>query len=265
MNRPTRPCRPRRPAFTLVELLVVIGIIALLISILLPSLNQARETAKTTACKSNMRQIATATVMYINDNNGVLPGGRNFEWQNGDNPATQDVDGYVGIPFDPGGYPWQLPPYVQTLLDPYLPTDAKEGDRGVNGVWRCPGVQGGVGPDWLQDPGAVHYRYNMDYAPSRRSAALKSSTEAMIFYDICWPDWKPEQYPHRGGNQHLINVAYADGHVGDYKEKELKLSNLDPEGNELAVYPFEIDGTPAGNVEYRTRLYWVGWKDEQPK
>jgi prepilin-type N-terminal cleavage/methylation domain-containing protein/prepilin-type processing-associated H-X9-DG protein len=63
----------RTKGFTLVELLVVIGIIALLISILLPSLNKARETANRAKCASNLHQIGLAILLYQNENNQLSP------------------------------------------------------------------------------------------------------------------------------------------------------------------------------------------------
>ena len=60
----------RRKGFTLVELLVVIGIIALLISILMPALNNARVQARTVQCLSNVKQIQTAFQMYVNNHKG---------------------------------------------------------------------------------------------------------------------------------------------------------------------------------------------------
>jgi prepilin-type N-terminal cleavage/methylation domain-containing protein/prepilin-type processing-associated H-X9-DG protein len=75
--------------FTLVELLVVIGIIALLISILLPSLNRARETANRVKCASNLRQIGQAILLYSNENQGNYP-------------RTLFATGYPNVPSDIG-------------------------------------------------------------------------------------------------------------------------------------------------------------------
>ena len=65
--------KTRKPGFTLVELLVVIGIIAVLVSLLLPSLNRARESARRAKCLSNIRQISQAFVMYTNEHGGWFP------------------------------------------------------------------------------------------------------------------------------------------------------------------------------------------------
>lgn len=62
-------------AFTLVELLVVVSVVALLISILLPSLRRARDVAKFVACGSNLRQIGTAIQLYASENGGLIPRG----------------------------------------------------------------------------------------------------------------------------------------------------------------------------------------------
>src|SRR5947207_1768300 len=65
--------KPRREAFTLVELLVVIGIIAVLIGILLPVLSVAQESARRVKCASNLRQLGQGLLAYSSANNGQYP------------------------------------------------------------------------------------------------------------------------------------------------------------------------------------------------
>jgi prepilin-type N-terminal cleavage/methylation domain-containing protein len=71
------PVREGRPVastgFTLVELLVVIGIISLLVSVLLPALNKARQQANLIDCESRLRQMGQALNIYVTENNGLLP------------------------------------------------------------------------------------------------------------------------------------------------------------------------------------------------
>jgi prepilin-type N-terminal cleavage/methylation domain-containing protein len=80
--------RTRRSAFTLVELLVVITIIGMLMSLLLPAVNSAREAARRANCQNNLRGIGQAFQVYATAHNGLLPGYLERTWPPGANRAT---------------------------------------------------------------------------------------------------------------------------------------------------------------------------------
>ena len=88
-----------RGAFTLPELLVVIGIIAVLVAMLLPAIFKARFAAGETACASNVRQLMQGIVMYANENHGYLPRAHSQMW-----PIGWTDNGYPGYNFT-GQYP----------------------------------------------------------------------------------------------------------------------------------------------------------------
>jgi prepilin-type N-terminal cleavage/methylation domain-containing protein/prepilin-type processing-associated H-X9-DG protein len=102
--------RGKAAGFTLVELLVVMGVAAVIMSLLLATLTSARESARRTACLSNLRQIGTAIVMYANDNAGLFPssamgGSGAFQpddwiwWRSAERPRIREggIGRYLGL------------------------------------------------------------------------------------------------------------------------------------------------------------------------
>jgi len=86
--------------FTLIELLIVIAVIAILASIAYPVFIGVEEHAKATKDMSNLRQIGIATQLYMNDNDGALPGSTTVSWMSQLNPKYDSAWGIFQSPFD---------------------------------------------------------------------------------------------------------------------------------------------------------------------
>jgi prepilin-type N-terminal cleavage/methylation domain-containing protein len=153
----------RRNAFTLIELLVVIAIIAVLISLLLPSLANARNQAKTVVCMSNLNQMYKGFIMYTDNNGGKLPISQNYT--DGD-PNTNNWVSYI---YD----------YV-VQYDPNKTGSSGYFDKFTKSVFRCPANGNALDPDrskllWVSY--GIPFLINGTWASGASAAMISSINE----------------------------------------------------------------------------------------
>jgi len=225
-----------RKGFTLVELLVVIAIIAILMAVLMPALNLAREHGKRAVCLNNLKQLTLAWSVYADENDDKIVNGGvgcgppyNSNWGHGDERAwvlicyASDWGSGGQLPVNQqrdairGGSLW---PYVRQVKLYRCPT----GFAGEMLTYAVMFSMNGIGyPEVLSVRGA--------YIKKRNQITDPAPVERLVFIDEGWVS--PDAYAvHYGGEERWwddppvrhgdgTNVSFADGHIEYWKWKGL--------------------------------------------
>jgi prepilin-type N-terminal cleavage/methylation domain-containing protein/prepilin-type processing-associated H-X9-DG protein len=207
--------RATRRGFTLIELLVVIAIIAILAGILFPVFARAREAARQTACRSNVKQLTTALTMY-----------------------SQDYDECYVLAFYNGGtayWPWIMNSYV------------KNGQ-----VYKCPSDPQSQNSLDTSNPADefVTYGYNWNRLNGTAMAAVQKPAETVAFVDCNYYAGAPNSQPPPAPlddpavnvnppitrHNDMANVGFLDGHVKSYRFSNLCKQQADEDGSPLVGF-----------------------------
>ena len=256
-----------RRGFTLVELLVVIAIIALLMSILMPALNIARELGRRIVCMGNLKQMTFAWVIYADENDGDFVNGMlgQDRIQLGSSPPVILEEAWVGVV--DGGWPKRRQIYGSTI------------DEGIrNGalweylkepkVYRCPAGRVGEmvsyaivdamnGDPWSgQTPGTPPSPTQADQVWANNRGDLSKAHNKLLFIDIgkvrdssyhvyydkgLWGD--PPPVRHSNG----ATFSYADAHCEHIKWKGT--DTIDFGRNDKRIDPDRSPQTPEGRKD----------------
>jgi len=238
------PSRPRRRGFTLIELLVVVSIITLLISITLPVLGKARESARTVTCLSNLKQIGIAHEIYKVDHNFYMPPTRTDSrtWTAPDGPVYSDhFDGFEHPATTSISYADVLIQQAntsaenfrcasQTDISPTMSAAPTGRAIGYAANWLIANPLGGVNPSHLlgtamEGSASVNpelskfgpYKFDLITAPSRglylTDSPAHDQTPTTNAFVYVFPTAFTAGKAARHADGRVANVLYFDGHA----------------------------------------------------
>ena len=249
-DRPTVPDPVKRgalrPAFTLTELLVVIGIIALLIAITFPILSKARHQANTVRCAARLHQIGESISMYVNENHGTLPLGYNSRITVRVHYWFQELVPYI----KQGGLPENATrdDYARVYCDclewdsPMFPKSVGDIGYSYNAEPELPAVTYGM---WLETrlffPGRYFKIWQIRDRCDRAEVADGDDSNGVVRKDTDDPHYTPfpnanydgislarhgaKDWYQSGG----CNVLFFDGHVATLSPAQAMHAFVDPE------------------------------------